>query len=71
MRKYPVQGLSAVEEHRVCLAAVHQQHLGVKLPVLLEGSLGVQHRVKLRGQAGHQLAPGNVPRAGTLVAQVN
>jgi hypothetical protein len=31
--------------------ALHQQHLGVKLPVLLRGSCGVQYRVELRGQA--------------------
>ena len=69
MWKYRVQGLGAVDEHWVGLAAVHQQHLCVQVSVLLQGSRGGQHWVKLRGQAGHQLSPGHVSRAGTLVAQ--
>jgi hypothetical protein len=69
MWKYRVQRVGAVDEHRVGLAAVHQQHLSVKLPVLLQGSIGVQHRVKLRGQAGYQFPSGHVSGARTLVAQ--
>ena len=69
MRKYRMQGLGAVDEHRVGLAAVHQQAPDVELPVLLQASLGVQHRVKLRGQASHQLPQGQVSGTGTLVAE--
>ena len=69
MRKYRVQGLGALDEHRLGLAAAHQEHLSVELPVLLQGSLGVQHRVKLRRQAGHRLPPGDVSEAEMFVAE--
>jgi hypothetical protein len=64
-----VQSFGAVDEHRVGLTAVNQQDMGVELPVLLQGSLGIQDRVQPRGQTGHQFPPGHVSGAGTLVAQ--
>jgi hypothetical protein len=69
MRMYRVQSFGAIDERRVGLTAVHQQDMGVELPVLLPGSLGLQDRVQLRGQAGHQVPPGHVSGAGTVVAK--